>query len=161
MSQAVALGKHILTLEGLDEVERWNGLRHSDWPALVADGRLTSVKARMVGDSGAYVSVGICKTLRTMKPHHDAALRAGREVGVDCAVMNMGIGNGVVEHGKARLVVGQNEHSGRITLYIGFTKMGQGMSTALVQLAVECTGLPMSFKLRAVGVLLTGVRRQG
>jgi CO/xanthine dehydrogenase Mo-binding subunit len=38
-----------------------------------------------------------------------------------------------------RLVV---ERDGRITLYNGFTEMGQGLMTVLVQLAVETTGLP-------------------
>ena len=86
-------------------------------------------------------SVGIRKTLLAVKPHYEAALREGRAVGIACGVKNSGIGNGVVEYGKARLVVGED---GRITLYNGFTEMGQGMSTVLVQLAVESTGLPAS-----------------
>lgn len=83
-------------------------------------------------------SVGIRKTLRAVKPHYDAALREGRAVGIACGVKNSGIGNGVVEFGKARLVV---ERGGRIVLYNGFTEMGQGLMTVLVQLAVEVTGL--------------------
>jgi xanthine dehydrogenase molybdenum-binding subunit len=84
-------------------------------------------------------SVGIRQTLQAVKPQYDAALRAGRAVGIACGVKNSGIGNGVVEYGKARLAVGGD---GLVTLYNGFTEMGQGMSTVLVQLAVECTGLP-------------------
>jgi xanthine dehydrogenase molybdenum-binding subunit len=91
-------------------------------------------------------SVGIRQTLQAIKPHYDAALREGRAVGIACGVKNSGIGNGVVEYGKARLVVGADS---RITLYNGFTEMGQGMSTVLVQLAVECTGVPAaSFQAR-------------
>jgi selenium-dependent xanthine dehydrogenase len=84
-------------------------------------------------------SVGIRKTLQAIKPYWDAAVASGRAVGIACGVKNSGIGNGVVEFGKARLVV---ERDGRITLYIGFTEMGQGLMTVLVQLAVEVTGLP-------------------
>jgi xanthine dehydrogenase molybdenum-binding subunit len=92
-------------------------------------------------------SVGIRQTLQAVKPHYDAALREGRAVGIACGVKNSGIGNGVVEYGKARLVVGSD---GQVTLYNGFTEMGQGMSTVLVQLAVECTGLPAAIFIARV-----------
>jgi xanthine dehydrogenase molybdenum-binding subunit len=84
-------------------------------------------------------AVGIRKTLQAMKPHYDAALRSGRAVGIACGIKNSGIGNGVVELGKVRLVV---EADGTISLYNGFTEMGQGLLTVLVQFAVEVTGLP-------------------
>lgn len=86
-------------------------------------------------------SVGIRKTLAAVKPHYDAALRAGRAVGIACGIKNSGIGNGVEESGKARLVV---EQDGTVSLYNGFTEMGQGLLTVLVQFAVEATGLSAS-----------------
>ena len=86
-------------------------------------------------------SVGIRKTLQAIKPHYDAAVREGRAVGIACGVKNSGIGNGVQEWGKARLVV---EADGHVTLFNGFTEMGQGLMTILVQFAVETTGLPAS-----------------
>ena len=86
-------------------------------------------------------SVGIRKTLQAIKPHYDAAVRDGRAVGIACGVKNSGIGNGVKEWGKARLVV---EADGRVWLFNGFTEMGQGLMTVLVQFAVETTGLPAS-----------------
>lgn len=86
-------------------------------------------------------SVGIRKTLQAVKPAYDAALAAGRAVGIACGVKNSGIGNGVVEWGRARLVV---EGDGTVSLYNGFTEMGQGLLTVLVQFAVEVTGLPAS-----------------
>ncbi len=86
-------------------------------------------------------SVGIRKTLRAVKPHYDAALRDGRAVGIACGIKNSGIGNGVEEWGKVRLVV---EQGGTVTLYNGYTEMGQGLLTVLVQFAVESTGLPAS-----------------
>ena len=84
-------------------------------------------------------SVGIRKTLQAIKPHYDAAMQSGRAVGIACGVKNSGIGNGVVEYGKARLVV---RPDGQVMLYNGFTEMGQGLMTVLVQFAVEVTGLP-------------------
>lgn len=84
-------------------------------------------------------SVGIRQTLQAVKPHYDAALAAGRAVGIACGVKNSGIGNGVQEWGKARLVV---EHDGTVALHNGYTDMGQGLLTVLAQFAAEVTGLP-------------------
>ncbi|MBE3132139.1 MAG: selenium-dependent xanthine dehydrogenase [Acidobacteria bacterium] len=84
-------------------------------------------------------SVGIKKTLAAVKDHYYAARQQGRAVGIACGIKNSGIGNGVEEWGKARLVV---ETDGTISLYNGYTEMGQGLLTVLVQFAVEVTGLP-------------------
>ena len=86
-------------------------------------------------------AVGIRKTLEAIKPHYDAAVREGRKLGIACGIKNSGIGNGVVEFGKVQLVV---ERDGSVSLYNGFTEMGQGLMTILVQFAVETTGLPAS-----------------
>lgn len=91
-------------------------------------------------------SVGIKKTLAAVKEAFYAARAAGRAVGVACGVKNSGIGNGVREWGRARLVV---EPDGTVSLYNGYTEMGQGLLTVLVQFAVEVTGLPAaSFRPR-------------
>jgi selenium-dependent xanthine dehydrogenase len=86
-------------------------------------------------------SVGLKKTLLAVRPQYEAAMRRGRAVGIACGVKNSGIGNGVKEWGRARLVV---EHDGTISIYFGFSEMGQGLSTILVQFAVEVTRLPAS-----------------
>ncbi len=86
-------------------------------------------------------SVGIRKTLLAVKPDYDTARAAGRAVGIACGIKNSGIGNGLAEWGKARLVV---EQHGTVSLYNGYTEMGQGLLTVLVQFAVEVTGLPAS-----------------
>jgi xanthine dehydrogenase molybdenum-binding subunit len=86
-------------------------------------------------------SVGIRKTLAAVKDRYYAERRAGRAVGIACAIKNSGIGNGVEEWGKVRLVV---EEGGTVSLYNGYTEMGQGLLTVLVQFAVEVTGLPAS-----------------
>ncbi len=84
-------------------------------------------------------SVGVRKTLEAVKESYYQARQAGRAVGIACGMKNSGIGNGVPEWGKARLVV---ESDGTVSLYNGFTEMGQGLLTVLIQCAVEVTGLP-------------------
>ncbi len=86
-------------------------------------------------------SVGLERTLLAVKDAYYGARSAGRAVGVACGVKNSGIGNGVTELGKCRLVV---EAGGTVGLYAGFTEMGQGLLTVLTQCAVEMTGLPAS-----------------
>jgi xanthine dehydrogenase molybdenum-binding subunit len=86
-------------------------------------------------------SVGIRKTLEAVKPAYDAAKRAGKAVGIACGIKNSGIGNGVPEWGRARLVVERDE---TVSLYNGYSELGQGLFTVLVQFAVEATGLPAS-----------------
>lgn len=84
-------------------------------------------------------SVGLKATLQAVKPAYDQARAAGRAVGVACGLKNSGLGNGAREWGKARLVV---EPDGSVSIYNGYTEMGQGLLTVLVQCAVEVTGLP-------------------
>jgi len=84
-------------------------------------------------------SVGIRKTLLAVKDRYYEAKDAGRAVGIACGIKNTGIGNGAKEWGKCRLVV---EPDGTISLYNGYTEMGQGLLTVLTQCVVEVTGLP-------------------
>jgi len=86
-------------------------------------------------------AVGIKKTLEAVKPVYEQARSEGRAVGIACGLKNTGIGNGAKEWGKARLVV---EKDGTVSLYNGYTEMGQGLLTVLTQFAVEATGLPAS-----------------
>ncbi|MFO0566491.1 MAG: selenium-dependent xanthine dehydrogenase [Polyangiaceae bacterium] len=86
-------------------------------------------------------SVGVRKTLEAVKDAYYAAKNAGKPVGIACGIKNSGIGNGVAEWGKCRLVV---EKDGTVSLYNGYTEMGQGLLTILIQFAVEVTGLPGS-----------------
>lgn len=91
-------------------------------------------------------SVGIKKTLLAVKPHYEAALAAGKAVGIGCGIKNSGIGNGAQEWGKCRLVI---EDDGTISLYNGYTEMGQGLLTVLIQFACEVTGLaPDKFRAK-------------
>ena len=86
-------------------------------------------------------SVGLKKTLEAVKETYYEVRRAGKAVGIACGIKNSGIGNGVAEWGKCRLLV---ERDGTVSLYNGYTEMGQGLFTVLVQFAVEVTGLRAS-----------------
>jgi xanthine dehydrogenase molybdenum-binding subunit len=91
-------------------------------------------------------SVGIRKTLEAVKDVYYEAKKAGKAVGIGCGIKNSGIGNGVQEWGKCRLVV---EKDGTISHYNGYTEMGQGLLTVCQQFASEVTGLKASlFKPR-------------
>jgi xanthine dehydrogenase molybdenum-binding subunit len=84
-------------------------------------------------------SVGLERTLLAVKDAYYAARREGRAAGVACGFKNAGLGNGVVERGRVRLVV---EAAGHVSITSGFTEMGQGHHTVLAQMAAEVTGLP-------------------
>jgi selenium-dependent xanthine dehydrogenase len=84
-------------------------------------------------------SVGLERTLLAVKDAYYAARAEGRAVGVACGVKNSGIGNGAREMGLCRLVV---ESDGKVAIQAGFTEMGQGLLTILIQCAAEVTGLP-------------------
>ncbi len=89
----------------------------------------------------ASSSCGIRDTLRAVESRWREWTAAGRAVGLACGLKNTGLGNGVVEWGKARLVV---EADGTVTVFNPYTEMGQGLLTILTQFASEVTGLPAS-----------------
>jgi CO/xanthine dehydrogenase Mo-binding subunit/aerobic-type carbon monoxide dehydrogenase small subunit (CoxS/CutS family) len=100
--------------------------------------------ALVAGDTFAtgqvlHASVGIRQTLAAVRPAWERARASGRAAGIACGVKNSGIGNGAREWGRARLAV---EPDGTVSLYNGYTEMGQGLFTVLTQFAVEVTGLP-------------------
>lgn len=78
--------------------------------------------------------VGVKKTLLAVRD----AFRSARYAGIACAVKNTGVGNGLKEYGKAILRV---EEDGTVTLFHSWTEMGQGVHTAMQQIACEELGL--------------------
>ena len=79
--------------------------------------------------------VGLEDTLLAVRSAYYEAEHAG----IACCVKNTGIGNGVPEHGR---VVLRPERDGSLTLAHSWTEMGQGVHTALRQIACEELGLP-------------------
>ncbi|HEX9104950.1 MAG TPA: molybdopterin cofactor-binding domain-containing protein, partial [Polyangia bacterium] len=89
-------------------------------------------------------AVGLKATLDQVKPFYDAARTEGKAVGLACGIKNVGIGNGMPDIGRASLTV---EKDGTVTLANGYTEMGQGLYTVLIQMASEVTGIdPRRFR---------------
>jgi xanthine dehydrogenase molybdenum-binding subunit len=80
--------------------------------------------------------VGLKRTLLAVREAYESA----RYAGIACGVKNTGIGNGVVERGRAVL---RPEPDGTVTLFHSWTEMGQGIHTALAQVAATELGLPV------------------
>jgi xanthine dehydrogenase molybdenum-binding subunit len=79
-------------------------------------------------------SVGIKKTLLAVKDIYYSS----RYAGIACGIKNVGIGNGMPEHGHALVTVNPDE---TITINTGFTEMGQGFCTVMIQFLSEVTGI--------------------
>lgn len=75
--------------------------------------------------------VGLKKTLLAVRE----AYRAERIAGIACGIKNVGIGNGMPDAGQA--VIRVDEDGEHLTIFNGFTEMGQGLLTILIQSAVE------------------------
>jgi aldehyde oxidoreductase len=97
----------------------------------LAEGKETVTGQRLQG------GVGLRATLSAVK---DVFTRA-RYAGIACAIKNTGIGNGVADVGRARIVI---ESENRIVLYHGWSEMGQGVHTMALQTVCERTGLDPS-----------------
>ena len=76
---------------------------------------------------------GLVETLEAIKPYYDAAVAAGEPVGLACAMKNAGVGVGLPDWGRAKLIV---EDDGRLHIYSGASCIGQGLGTVLVQMVV-------------------------
>ena len=83
-------------------------------------------------------STGLVETLEAVKPDYDAALAAGKPVGIACAMKNAGVGVGIPDWGRCKLIV---ENDGKLHIYAGASCIGQGLGTVLVQMVVTNTPL--------------------
>jgi selenium-dependent xanthine dehydrogenase len=79
--------------------------------------------------------VGIKACLEAVRDEY----RSARFAGIGCGVKNTGIGNGLLELGRAIL---RPETDGTVTLFHSWTEMGQGVNTVLRQIASEELDLP-------------------
>ncbi|MBI4548957.1 MAG: selenium-dependent xanthine dehydrogenase [Ignavibacteriae bacterium] len=79
-------------------------------------------------------SVGIRKTLLAVKDIYYSSKYAG----IACGIKNVGIGNGMPEHGHALIKVHPDE---TISINTGFTEMGQGFCTVMIQFFSDVTGI--------------------
>lgn len=79
-------------------------------------------------------SVGLKKTLLAVKDIY----RGAKFAGIGCGIKNVGIGNGSEDGGRAMISV---EADGTVVVRTGFTEMGQGLFTVLLQTFCEETGV--------------------
>jgi len=77
---------------------------------------------------------GAEQCLNELKPHYDAAIAAGRAVGLGLALKNSGLGNGFKEVTGA---VVRFRGDGTVEVRHGWTEMGQGVHTVALQVAAE------------------------
>lgn len=81
-------------------------------------------------------STGLVETLEAVK---DAYYHSGPYVGIACALKNSGVGVGLPDYGRCRLVV----RDGRVHIYSSASCIGQGVGTVLVQIVSQAAGLPI------------------
>ena len=77
--------------------------------------------------------------LDAIKPAYDAAIAAGKAVGLGLGLKNSGLGNGFREVSGA--VVRFRGDDGRIEVRHGWTEMGQGVHTVALQVAAQELGI--------------------
>ena len=73
---------------------------------------------------------GLVETLDAIKPYYDEACANGDPVGLACAMKNAGVGVGLPDYGRCKLVI---EDDGKVHIYTGASCIGQGLGTVLVQ----------------------------
>ena len=66
------------------------------------------------------IGIGIRKTLEAVKD----VFQQSRHAGIACGIKNTGIGNGVPDTGKVKIVIESPE---RILIHRGWTEMGRGL----------------------------------
>ena len=81
---------------------------------------------------------GLVETLEAAKPFYDEAVANGDPVGLACAMKNAGVGVGLPDWGRAKLIV---EDDGKLHIYSGASCIGQGLGTVLTQMVVTNAGL--------------------
>lgn len=99
-------------------------------------------------------SLGAEKCLDTIKDAYDAAINAGKAVGLGLGLKNSGLGNGFRE--VTRAVVHFRE-DGIVEVRHGWTEMGQGVHTVALQVAVEELGIDAS----SIRVIVDTTRQLG
>lgn len=79
---------------------------------------------------------GLVETLEAVKPY----IEGEKFVGLGCAMKNAGVGVGIPDTGRCRLVV----EDGKVRVLAGASCIGQGLGTVLTQICCEQLGLDRS-----------------
>ena len=81
---------------------------------------------------------GLVETLEAVKPYYDEAVKNGDPVGLACAMKNAGVGVGLPDWGRAKLII---EDDAKVRIYSGASCIGQGLGTVLIQMVVTNAGV--------------------
>ena len=91
----------------------------------------------------ADCSTALKETLEAVKDAYEANYP---NVGLACAMKNAGVGVGLPDTGRAKLIV----NDGVIEIYCGASDIGQGCATIFIQMAAETLNLP-KYKFKNMG----------
>ena len=83
-------------------------------------------------------STGLVETLEAIKHDYDEAVALGKPVGIGCAMKNAGVGVGLPDTGRVKLIV---QDDAKLHIFTGASCIGQGLGTVLVQMIVTNTDL--------------------
>jgi len=83
----------------------------------------------------ADAATGMAETLEAVKDAYYGA--DSKHVGIGCALKNAGVGVGLPDYGRCRLLV----KNGKINIHAGATCIGQGIGTVLTQMISEGVGI--------------------
>lgn len=83
-------------------------------------------------------STGLVETLDAIKEDYDQAIAEGKPVGIGCAMKNAGVGVGIPDTGRVKLII---QEDGKLHIFTGASCIGQGLGTVLVQVVVTSTDL--------------------
>ena len=81
---------------------------------------------------------GLVETLEAVKPYYDEAVKNGESVGLACAMKNAGVGVGLQDWGRAKLIIGDDA---KVHIFSGASCIGQGLGTVLTQMVVTNAGV--------------------
>jgi selenium-dependent xanthine dehydrogenase len=108
--------------------DRWQ-IRYDN---ALKDGDVTSTGQILRG------GCGVRETLIAVKD----IFKEAKYAGIACGIKNTGIGNGMPDDGKIKIVIESPE---KVVVHHGWTDMGQGSNTMAVQFLCEETGIDPSF----------------
>jgi len=86
-------------------------------------------------------AAGVRACLDSLRAEYENARSRNLAVGLACGIKNCGVGNGMNDIGRARIIV---ESSQRVILQHGWTEMGQGVHNVAIQTLCEETGIDPS-----------------
>ncbi len=77
---------------------------------------------------------GLVETLDAVRPYYEEAVKKGMPVGLACAMKNSGVGVGLPDWGRAKLII---QEDAKVHIYAGASCIGQGLGTVLKQMVVS------------------------